>query len=158
MPRTRAAAAQLELDINYTYQPGLVTATEFRRPRVQVSTASRTWPLLELNLLGEHQAANAALAVACVEQLRSQGWHLPDRAVAAGLVEVHWPARLEVVLRQPLVVLNCAHNVASALAVAETLCHSFPQGRRILLFAGSSDKDLPGMLRSSWPRNFIMPS
>lgn len=143
----QAPLRQLGAEIHYDYEPGLVTPDSFRRPRMRLSTDKRAWPPLELNLLGEHQAANAALAVACVEQLRNEGWHLPDEAVTNGLAEVEWAARLEVVRRRPLVILDCAHNVASASAVIETLCHSFPAGRRILLFAGSSDKDLPGMLR-----------
>jgi dihydrofolate synthase/folylpolyglutamate synthase len=114
---------------------------------VAVTTWKRAWPELELNLLGEHQAANAAVAVACVEVLRAAGWHLPDAAVAAGLREVSWPARLEVFPGRPLLVLDCAHNVASAEAVVDTLARSFPPGRRVLVFAGSSDKDVAGMFR-----------
>jgi dihydrofolate synthase / folylpolyglutamate synthase len=142
----RAPLRQLETDIRYVYEPGRVTPREFLPPWVQVTTERRVWPPLDLNLLGEHQAANAALVIACVEQLQKSGWHLPDEAVAAGLADVQWPARLEVVRRSPIVVLDCAHNVASAQAVARTLCRTFPESRRILLFAGSSDKDLAGML------------
>jgi dihydrofolate synthase/folylpolyglutamate synthase len=138
---------QLDVDFHYRYEPGWVTSTEMRPPRVQVTTARRRWPALELSLHGEHQAANAAVAVATVERLREQGWHLPDAAVAAGLAEVSWPARLEVVGRRPLVVLDCAHNVASAAALADTLRTSFAPARRWLVFAGSSDKDLAGMFR-----------
>jgi dihydrofolate synthase/folylpolyglutamate synthase len=82
-----------------------------------------------------------------VEELRAQGWHISGAAVAAGLAGVSWPARLEVVGRRPLAVLDCAHNVASAQAVVDTLLASFPPVRRLLVFAGSSDKDLPGMFR-----------
>jgi dihydrofolate synthase/folylpolyglutamate synthase len=63
---------------------------------------------------------------------------------------VSWPARLEVIGRRPLVVLDCAHNLASAQALVDTLRESFPlQGppRRMLVFAGSADKDLAGMLQ-----------
>jgi dihydrofolate synthase/folylpolyglutamate synthase len=119
---------------------------------------------MKLGLWGGHQAANAALAVACVELLRDQGLRIGDEAVQAGLTSVHWPARMEIVGYQPLVVLDCAHNVASAQALVETLRTSFPMtqseyrvpttehvssellGRRILIFAGSNDKDLAGML------------
>jgi dihydrofolate synthase/folylpolyglutamate synthase len=107
---------------------------------------------MELNLLGEHQAANASVAIACVDQLRCQAWDIPDAAVANGLSEVIWPARMEVLSRRPLVVLDCAHNVASAAALVETLQSSFPPGRRLLLFAGSSDKDIPGMFRVLAPQ------
>ena len=67
--------------------------------RVQIVTRQRTWPTMELKLLGEHQAANAAVAVACVEQLRAEGLAVNDPAVAAGLAGVCWPARLEVLRR-----------------------------------------------------------
>ncbi len=143
----RSPLRQLGVDFHYTCVPGHVTATHIQRARVRVVTDRRHWPEFELNLLGDHQAANAAVAIACVEQLREEGWHLPDAAVAAGLAEVCWPARLEVVGRKPLVVLDCAHNVASALALVRTLQSSFPPARRLLVFAGSSDKDLAGMFR-----------
>lgn len=146
-----APLRQLRLDFHYRYEPGRVTPEGITRPRVQVTTWRRRWPELELNLLGAHQAANAAVAIACLEELRAAGWHVPDEAVAAGLAGVTWPARLEVVGRRPLVVLDCAHNVASAVALAETLTSSFPPARRLLVFAGSSDKDIAGMFRQLAP-------
>jgi dihydrofolate synthase/folylpolyglutamate synthase len=151
--RERAAPLwELGRDFTYRHEPGAVTASGQRPPRVVVTTKERTWPALELGLLGEHQAANAAVVIACVEELRRQGWYLPDAAVAGGLREVFWPARLEVVARRPFIVLDCAHNVASAVALAETLDASFPPGRRLLVFAGSADKDVAGMFRVLAPR------
>ena len=143
----RAPMRQLGVDFHYAYTPGLVQTARTRRSRVAVTTERRRWPVFELNLLGDHQAANAAVAVACVEQLQAEGWHLSDAAVAAGLAEVSWPARLEVASREPLVILDCAHNVASAVALVETLQSSFAPARRFLVFAGSGDKDLAGMFR-----------
>jgi dihydrofolate synthase/folylpolyglutamate synthase len=54
---------------------------------------------------------------------------------------------MEVVGRKPFVVLDCAHNVASAEALVETLLSSFPPARRWLIFAGSNDKELAGMFQ-----------
>jgi dihydrofolate synthase/folylpolyglutamate synthase len=142
---------QLGRDFHYRYRPGFVGSDTTRKPSVEVTTGARRWPAMELNLLGGHQAANASVAVACVEVLREQGWAIPDAAVAKGLAEVVWPARMEVLSRRPLVVLDCAHNVASAAALVETLESSFPVGRRLLLFAGSSDKDIAGMFRELAP-------
>jgi dihydrofolate synthase/folylpolyglutamate synthase len=142
---------QLGVDFHYAVEPGQVTAHATRRARVRVTTRRRAWPWLEVNLLGEHQAANAAVTIAAIEELQAQGWHLPDAAVAAGLAEVQWPARMEVVRRRPLVVLDCAHNVASAWAVVDTLQTSFPPARRWLVFASSGDKDIPGMFQVLGP-------
>jgi dihydrofolate synthase/folylpolyglutamate synthase len=147
----RAPLRQLGVDVFHEAVPGRVTETGIVRPRVQVTTDRLRWPALEVNLLGEHQAANAALAVACVEDLREEGLHVGDEAVAAGLREMVWPARMEVVGRRPLTVLDCAHNVASAAALVETLIASFPPLRRVLVFAGSTDKDVPGMFRLMAP-------
>ncbi len=141
-----APLRQLDVDLSYRYEPGTVTPTGMVRPRVAVET-ERLWPPLELNLLGEHQGANAAVVIACVEQLRELGWHLPDGAVEAGLRTVDWPARLEVCGRRPTILLDCAHNVASAVALADTVCASFPPQRRLLVFAASGDKDVAGMFR-----------
>lgn len=137
----------LNRDFHYTYEPGRITNTQDVWPNVQIATNQRTWPMLPLRLLGEHQAANAAVVIAAVEQLQSCGFTISDQAVAVGFATVEWPARMEVLGRRPLVVMDCAHNVASAQALAATLQESFPACRRLLIFAGSSDKDLSGMLR-----------
>jgi dihydrofolate synthase/folylpolyglutamate synthase len=134
-------------EFDYRYEPGLITADAERWPRVRVWTDRREWPWMTLGLLGEHQAANAALAVASVEYLNRLGLHVGDAAVAEGLANVYWPARMEVVGKRPLVILDCAHNVASAWALADTL-GSFPGvAQRHLVFAASADKDVSGMLR-----------
>lgn len=143
----KAPLRQIDVDYRFSYEPGHVTAEHTQRPRVQVFTDRRAWPTMELNLLGRHQAANAALVVACVEQLRAGGWSIDDRAVATGLAQVAWPARLEVLNRRPMIVLDCAHNVASADALVETLISSFRSKQRWLVFAVSDDKDVAGMLR-----------
>src|SRR5206468_689214 len=99
--------------------------------------------------IGQHQAHNAALAIAAVELLGEEGIPVSEAAVRSGLAHVSWPARLEVLQHHPLAVLDCAHNVASARALVQALTESFPReagSQRWLLFAGSRDKDLPGML------------
>jgi dihydrofolate synthase/folylpolyglutamate synthase len=143
----RTRLVQLGTDFSFIHRPGWIGADGDRRPRVSIQTRRQSWPEMELNLLGEHQAANAAVAVACVEQLRDQGMHVPDSAVVQGLATVNWPARLEVVCRRPLVVLDCAHNVASVQALVAALQVSFPPCRRLLILACSADKDLQGMVR-----------
>ncbi len=142
---------QLAANFSFTHEPACIQTGQTRPARVQVTTGRRHWPTMELALVGEHQAANAALVVAAVEDLQQAGLRFADAALAAGLAQVHWPARLEVVGHQPLVILDCAHNLASARALVETLHASFPltkpgHSRRLLLFAGSRDKDLAGML------------
>ena len=115
---------------------------------MSVVTPRRHWPAMALGLLGEHQAANAAVAVATVELLRDAGLSLPDAAVARGLREVRWPARVELVSEMPAVVLDSAHNVPSAEALVATHREAVPvAGRKAVVFAVSADKPYPDILR-----------
>jgi dihydrofolate synthase/folylpolyglutamate synthase len=106
---------------------------------------------LALGLLGQHQGANAALALAVWQELVRLGWRLPEEAVRRGLAEVRWPARIELVRRRPAIIVDSAHNVASITALLETLAESFAARRRVLIFATTRDKDLRGMLRLLLP-------
>ena len=82
-----------------------------------------------------------------MELLRDAGLVVPDAAVLKGLREVAWPARLEVVRDRPLVILDCAHNVASAEALVEVLATTFRRpGPVRLVFAAAADKPVAGML------------
>jgi dihydrofolate synthase/folylpolyglutamate synthase len=148
----RAPLWALDRDFSYVHEPAHVTADGLQRPRVQITTPRHAWPWLELGLVGEHQAANAAVAVTALEALRGEGLSIPDAAVAAGLAQVLWPARMEVVARSPMIVLDCAHNVASVEALVATLETSFTPKTQRLVFAASNDKDLPGMLAVLGPR------
>jgi len=101
---------------------------------------------LSLRLAGRHQAANAAVAVAAVAELRRQGWEIPESAVRGGLAEAACPVRIELLARRPAVVVDAAHNVASVEALLEVLGESFSAHRRLLIFATTREKDVPGML------------
>lgn len=105
-----------------------------------------------LGLLGRHQAVNASVALAALAELsRSRSlnrtWDIPESAIRTGLRRLTWPARIEVVARRPAVIIDAAHNVASAKALVEVLNESFSVRRRILVFASTQEKDIPGMLR-----------
>jgi dihydrofolate synthase/folylpolyglutamate synthase len=106
---------------------------------------------LELALLGRHQGANAAVAIATLELMRQQGFAISEEAVRTGLAAVRWPARIEVLRRRPTIVLDAAHNVASAAALVEVLAESFTASRRILVFATTRDKNVRGMLEVLLP-------
>ncbi len=105
----------------------------------------------QLPLLGAHQVENAALAVALVQQLREQGWSVPHRSIAHGLQTVKWPARCEFFPGKPSLMLDCAHNRASARRLVETLQGYFPGLPWVLVFGAMRDKDVPGMFAELLP-------
>lgn len=100
-----------------------------------------------LAMLGTHQAANAAVALAIRDEVLAKGFELPQSAVTQALSKLVYPARIEVVHRQPTVIVDAAHNVASVQALIETLRASFTARRRYLIFASTNDKDVRGILR-----------
>lgn len=122
-------------------EPAFVSV-DFQGPR-----GPRVWRDLRLRLLGRHQAANASLALAAVEILNASGWKISDEAIRDGLVESHWPARIEVLGRRPTIVIDSAHNVASVEALLATLAESFRPRRRVLIFGTTVDKDIAGMMK-----------
>jgi dihydrofolate synthase/folylpolyglutamate synthase len=140
---SRAPLTVIGRDIAWAREP----ATPFEAGPLRITTALRDWSGLPLALHGDHQGANAAGVVAAVERLRDVGLTIPDQAVYDGFRDVVWPARLELMSRRPVVVLDCAHNVASAEALVRTMHATFPvAGRQHLVFASSTDKQIPEML------------
>ncbi|MHB0869254.1 MAG: bifunctional folylpolyglutamate synthase/dihydrofolate synthase, partial [Chloroflexota bacterium] len=61
-------------------------------------------------LLGDHQRDNATVAVAALQLLAEQGFRVGGRAIRRGLAEVAWPGRIQLLRRDPAVVVDAAHN------------------------------------------------
>jgi dihydrofolate synthase/folylpolyglutamate synthase len=97
---------------------------------------------LRLPLLGRHQLENAATAVLALESLAERGLAIPEPALRRGLEEVRWPARLEIIRRRPLVVLDGAHNVDSVRRLCQALEEYLPYSRAIVVAGFSADKDI----------------
>ena len=114
---------------------------------VDVQTGRSVWSEVPVSLRGTHQATNAALVLAAIDELRAQGVSIPDAAVKAGMSRVRWPGRVEVVSQRPIVVIDAAHNWESARALIATLREDFRPRRRLLIFAATRDKDVSGLLR-----------
>ncbi len=119
--------------------------------REDVDGVARRMDAVRIRLRGAHQAANAAVALATLSQLRRAGWRVSERAARIGLEQAFCPARVEIVQQQPTVVLDAAHNVASVRALLEVVAGDLPARRRILVFATSRDKDPPAMLDELLP-------
>jgi dihydrofolate synthase/folylpolyglutamate synthase len=106
---------------------------------------------IDLPLLGAHQVANAATAIAVVEELAEKGFPVGREAVESGIAGVKWPGRLEILRREPLVVADGAHNGESARKLAIALRENFAYRRLILVLATSSDKDVEGIVAALGP-------
>jgi dihydrofolate synthase/folylpolyglutamate synthase len=102
-------------------------------------------------LLGRHQLENAACAIAAVDILGQRGFDVSAEAAREGLRTVSWPGRLEILSREPLVVVDCAHNPYAARILRKALDEWFPGRRWVLVYGASVDKDIAGVLTTLLP-------
>ncbi|HEX9332610.1 MAG TPA: cyanophycin synthetase, partial [Anaerolineales bacterium] len=83
---------------------------------------------------------------------KTSGIPISDEAIQKGFSQVEWPARFEVLRREPPVIIDSAHNRDSAFRLRETLDEYFPKKPVILVFCALEDKDITGILEELKPR------
>ena len=117
-------------------------------------TGQSGWQPLRLNipLLGYHQVENAATAYAALLTARESGLKIEIGDIQQGFASVVWPARFEILRREPPFVVDSAHNGDSALKLRLALDDYFPGRPVVLLFGASEDKDLRGIFTALLPR------
>ena len=101
---------------------------------------------LRLPLLGNFQGANAATAVGAAEILADVGYAIDNRAIVAGLEAVEWPGRMEVLGREPTLVVDGAHNDHSVATLLATLNAYVPHRNLIVVAGFSRDKQVDAMV------------
>ena len=100
-------------------------------------------------LYGSHQAGNAAVALAAVEAFA--GVKIDDELVRQAFAAVDSPGRLEILYRDPTVMVDAAHNPHGAHALAEALKNEFDFESTIGIVAILGDKDVRGILTELEP-------
>ncbi len=99
------------------------------------------YPGIRLNLAGGYQIKNAATALAICEILKvDYDAEIPREAIYAGFNKVQWPGRLELISRKPKILLDGAHNVDGAEALAQAL-GNYSRKRLILCLGMLADKE-----------------
>ncbi|MDD3192611.1 MAG: bifunctional folylpolyglutamate synthase/dihydrofolate synthase [Oscillospiraceae bacterium] len=93
----------------------------------------------DLPLAGRHQIYNFLTAFSAIEIVKSQGFAISDKNITNGIAKVAFPARMERISVEPLVVLDGAHNLqgCEALAKAMALTHK----KKIVIMGMLRDKD-----------------
>lgn len=105
-----------------------------------------------LSLLGYHQVTNAVTALAAIDGLRERaGVQISNQAVKNGLATVTWPGRLELLHKQPYIILDSAMNGDSAEKLVEALIHYFGSRSVVFIFGASNDHAIMDMLKALLP-------
>jgi dihydrofolate synthase/folylpolyglutamate synthase len=123
------------------------------RARVTVKTPHATYGPVLLALRGEHQVGNAVVAVRLLEAAAERGLRVSGAAIERGLATADWPARLELLTieRGRRVLLDAAHNIDGARALADHLARWYPE-RPPLVIGVMRDKDVGAILAALVPR------
>ncbi len=113
-----------------------------------VQTPDRAYPGLTLSVLGRHQRKNAAAAIAASEVFLAhrKGIPLDPDRVREALAATRLPCRIEVLARDPWVVVDGAHNPVSVEVLLRTVQEEIDYRDLHVLFACSEDKDARGMM------------
>jgi dihydrofolate synthase/folylpolyglutamate synthase len=106
---------------------------------------------IELHLLGAFQPQNASAVIMVMEQLRSKGWNISESALREGLRKTRWPARFEIVNKNPWVIVDGGHNRQCMESLADNLNTYFPDKKITFVIGFMADKDYRAMLRSILP-------
>ena len=99
---------------------------------------------LKLSLIGLHQVENASVAIGMLK-LIDKDFNIGEASIMQGLKEASWPGRLEIVKKNPYVILDGAQNPASILTLIISIKKLFRYKRLICVFGISSDKDIKGV-------------
>ena len=103
---------------------------------------------LTIPLIGDFQLENAAAAVAAAEVLNNMGIKVSQNAISEGLQKVSWPGRLQVLRKNPQVLVDGAHNAYSMKKLIEAINQYFIFEKCFVIFGSSIDKDIAGMAQA----------
>ena len=101
---------------------------------------------LTIPFIGEHQLKNAAAALYTISALRTRGLTISDTAVQNGFAKAFFPARLELIAENPIVLLDGAHNPGGAAALAAALSEYLNGRKKTAIVGMLADKDIETVL------------
>ncbi len=129
------------------------------RTAIRYQGISHNFAPLDMPLAGDHQKENLSLALAACELLfdkfkssRDKRYRLTPDLVRQGLKQTRWPGRLEIVKKDPLVILDGAHNLKAAKVLGNYLAQALSDKKITLVIGILDDKPHEAMLAHLLPR------
>ncbi len=111
----------------------------------------RSFKNIELSLKGKFQHRNATLALAVMELLEEKGFRFTTQDLLDGLKGTNWPGRMQVIAKNPIIVLDGGHNPAAIKKLSESVRDCFTYKRLILVLGVMEDKDIKGIAEGIVP-------
>jgi dihydrofolate synthase / folylpolyglutamate synthase len=115
------------------------------RQKIEMTTNSDEYDI-QLNLLGKHQLLNCAVVVYAVEELKHQGVLISKKHIIDGLYNVKWPGRMELIQRNPDVLIDGAHNIDGIIQLSESMDTYYKYKNMYLILGILADKQVEEMV------------
>jgi dihydrofolate synthase / folylpolyglutamate synthase len=123
---------------------------DFDHQEIEVTGRLGTYQV-SIPLLGQYQLDNTAAAIAGLEVLIEKGYRITPQNILQGLAAVQFPGRMNIINRNPIIVLDGGHNPGAAHNLKEAVLHYFTPEKRILVIGIAGDKDIPAIIREMAP-------
>ncbi|MBR5015572.1 MAG: bifunctional folylpolyglutamate synthase/dihydrofolate synthase [Clostridia bacterium] len=105
---------------------------------------------MTLPLIGPHQLDNLSVTLKIIDVLKTKGFKIPQKAIKAGIEKTTLPARVEIISKKPLIIVDGGHNEDGANALAKTL-KEYVDKRITLVIGVMADKEVDAVVKHLAP-------
>ena len=145
----RRRAREMDASIHYASE-NVSIVLNFRNimgQKIVVDSSSCSYGTLHLPLAGDHQLENLATAITAIEAVADElGIDVSPDAVKTGIARTVWPGRFQLLNEDPPLIIDAAHNPASASVLSSTLASVLDNRPLGLILGMCKDKDINGFL------------
>lgn len=115
------------------------------------SFSYKEWENIKISLMGSYQIKNAALALEACESLNKSGYNISRQSVYKGMKRAVWRGRFTLISREPLIIMDGAHNPAAAQELVRSLKLYYPDKKYSYIFGMFQDKDYQKVIQITAP-------
>ncbi|WP_080745755.1 bifunctional folylpolyglutamate synthase/dihydrofolate synthase [Clostridium novyi] len=121
-----------------------------RTQNIIVNVDDKTYDI-NLSLLGKHQILNCATVLYAINELKKMGVSIKETSIINGLLKVKWIGRFEILNRNPLVILDGAHNIDGIKSLKESIDTYADYKNMVLILGILNDKQVEDMIKVITP-------
>lgn len=111
----------------------------------------KSYKKLEIDLSGQYQIENAALAIEVIDALQEEGFLVSEEQLRYGLKKTEWPGRFQVIGKTPVFIADGAHNEDAARRLAESIRFYFTDRRILYIMGVLKDKEYDKIIQATYP-------
>lgn len=134
-----------------------IISKDFESTNFNLKIGANIYNELHLNLPGDHQIENAILAIGTLKCLKGK-WKISQKDISTGLRDVIWRGRINLISREPFIIIDVSHNTSGFEKTLSFLNNFFPKERLKVITALQEDKDFEkiGDLLSYYSENVYL--